>query len=371
MAKRDYYEVLGVNHSATKNEIKRAFRKLAQEYHPDRNKAEDAEAKFKEVAEAYQVLNDDQKRQMYDQYGHDAERMSGSPFVDMGDIGSLFEQFFGMHTGQSGARSRRPRQGNDLRATMSLTFGEAAFGVTKDLDIEAMELCDHCDGSGAEPGHPPEACTHCQGRGSVRYRQEVPLFGPVTTEQTCPACGGVGQEIRVKCTKCYGDKRVPVKRTISVSIPAGVNEGQRLRLAGRGEPGFNGGPAGDLFVVFSVQDHPVFTRDEYDLHLEVPITVSQAALGTRITVPLLEGNEEELDIPPGTQPFTTFRKRGKGIPRLQSVGRGDMIITANVMIPTRLDTEQKDLFRQLDTAIGTENHEPRRGFFNRIQDFLS
>ncbi len=371
MAKRDYYEVLGVGRSATKNEIKRAFRKLAQEYHPDRNKAADAEAKFKEVAEAYQVLNDDQKRQMYDRYGHDAERMSSSPFVDMGDIGSLFEQFFGMNTGPAGARSRRPRQGNDLRAMMSLTFGEAAFGVTKDLDIEAMELCDRCDGSGAEPGHPPEACAHCQGRGSVQYRQEVPLFGSVVTEQTCPACGGVGQEIRHKCTKCYGDKRIAVQRTISVSIPAGVNEGQRLRLAGRGEPGFNGGPPGDLYIVFAVQDHPVFTREEYDLHLEVPITVSQAVLGTRISVPLLEGNEEDLEVPPGTQPFTTFRKRGKGIPRLQSVGRGDMIITVNVMIPTRLNEDQRALFRQLDEAIGADNHEPRRGFFDRIQDFLS
>lgn len=363
MAKRDYYEVLGLTRSATKNDIKRAFRKLAQKYHPDRNKETDAEERFKEVAEAYQILNDDQKRQLYDQYGHDAERMTGSPFVDMGDMGSLFEQFFGMSTGS--ARSRRPRQGNDIQTEATLTFGEAAFGTTKELEISMMELCDRCDGSGAEPGHPPEACAHCRGRGAVRQRQEVPLFGAVETETVCPACGGAGQEIRVRCTKCYGDKRIPATHTVSFSVPAGVDAGQRLRLSGRGEPGFNGGPPGDLYVVFSIEKHPLFTRDEFDLHLEASITVSQAALGTRLDVPMLEGHEEELEIPPGTQPGTAFRKRHKGIPRLQSIGRGDMIITVNVVIPRNLSETQKDLFQQLGAELGTEHHEPR-GFFSRI-----
>lgn len=371
MAKRDYYEVLGVSRSASKSDIKRAFRKMAQQYHPDRNREADAEAKFKEVAEAYQVLNDDQKRQMYDQYGHDAERMTGgSPFVDMGDIGSLFEQFFGMGSAAS-ARGQRARKGNDIRARVSLTFGEAAFGVTKDLDVEMMEICDRCDGAGAEPGHPPEVCAHCQGRGAVRGRQDVPLFGPVMTEQTCPSCGGSGQEIRFRCTQCFGNQRLPVTRTISFSVPAGVDEGQRLRLAGRGEPGFNGGPPGDLYVVFDIQDHPVFERDEYDLHLNVDITVSQAALGTVVSIPTLEGDTESLEIPPGTQPQTTFRKRNMGIPRLQSIGRGDLIITVDVMIPMRLNDEQKQLFRQLAEAVGDAHHEPKRGLFERIQDFLS
>lgn len=365
MAKRDYYEVLGVGQSATQNEIKRAFRKLAQQYHPDRNKEAHAEERFKEVAEAYQVLSDAQKRQLYDRYGHDAERMSDSPFVDLGDIGSLFEQFFNMGSGMNGGGSRRSRQGNDIQAEVELTFGEAAFGATKDLEVPTQEICERCDGSGAEPGHPPAICSHCRGRGAVRQHREVPLFGTVATETVCPVCGGAGQEIKHRCVKCYGNKRVAVTRTVSFSIPAGVAEGQRLRLSGRGEPGFNGGPPGDLYVVFGIRDHPLYTRKDFDLHLNVSLSVSQAALGTKLAIPMLEGHEEDLDIPPGTQPNTTFRKRGKGIPRLQSIGRGDMIITVNVAIPAKLNERQKDLFRQLGDELGEKAAEPR-GFFSKI-----
>ncbi len=371
MAKRDYYEVLGVSRTASGNEIKRAFRKMAQQFHPDRNKEADAESRFKEVAEAYQILGDDQKRQMYDRYGHDAERMSSSPFVDMGDVGSLFEQFFGMGMGGSGGRTRRARAGNDLKATVSLSFGEAAFGATKDLDIDIMDLCDRCGGTGAEPGHPPEPCSHCHGHGSVRTRQEVPLFGSVVSEQTCPVCGGSGQQITHRCRQCYGDKRIPVSRTVNFSVPAGVSDGQRLRLSGRGEPGFNGGPPGDLYVEFDIRPHPTFTREGTDLLLDVPVTVPQATLGTVISIPMLEGDEEPLEIPPGTQPGTVFRKRAKGIPRLQSHGRGDMLITVQVVIPTRLDERQKELFRELADAIGEEAHGEKRGFFSRIQELLS
>ncbi len=369
MAKRDYYEVLGVPRNASAAEIKRAFRKLAQQYHPDRNKGHNAEERFKEVAEAYQILNDDRKRQLYDRYGHDAERMSGgSPFVDMGDIGGLFEQFFGMGMGSTtGGRTRRPRKGNDLKAEVTLTFGEAAFGTSQDLDVPTYELCTRCDATGAEPGHPPEVCSYCHGRGTVQQRQEVPLFGTVATERTCPACGGIGQEIRVRCTKCYGEKRTETVKTVSFEVPAGVDRGSRLRLSGRGEPGFNGGPPGDLYIEFQIEDHPLFTRDGFDLHLEVMLTVSQAALGTHMEIPMLEGDEEELEIPPGTQPHTEFRKRNKGIPRLQSVGRGDMIITVNVAIPRRLNPGQKELFRRLNDSLGVENHEPKgKGFFARI-----
>ncbi len=367
MAKRDYYEVLGLQRTASQPEIKRAFRKLAQEYHPDRNKAEHAEERFKEVAEAYQILSDDKKRQLYDRYGHDAERMSGgSPFVDMGDIGGLFEQFFGMDMGGSaGGRTRRPRKGNDLKADVALSFGEAAFGTSKDLDVPTHDLCGHCDATGAEPGHPPEVCSYCHGRGAVQQRQEVPLFGTVATERTCPACGGIGQEIKVRCTKCYGKKRTESVKTVSFEVPAGVDRDSRLRLTGRGEPGFNGGPPGDLYIDFQLEDHPLFTRDGYDLHLEVMLTVSQAALGAHIEIPMLEGHEEDLEIPPGTQPYAEFRKRNKGIPKLRSVGRGDMIIRANVVIPKRLNEEQKELFRNLNDSLGVENHEPR-GLFARI-----
>ncbi len=367
MAKRDYYEVLGLQRTASQPEIKRAFRKLAQEYHPDRNKAEHAEERFKEVAEAYQILSDDKKRQLYDRYGHDAERMSGgSPFVDMGDIGGLFEQFFGMDMGGSaGGRTRRPRKGNDLKADVALSFGEAAFGTSKDLDVPTHELCGRCDATGAEPGHPPEVCAYCHGRGAVQQRQEVPLFGTVATERTCPACGGIGQEIKVRCTKCYGKKRTETVKTVSFEVPAGVDRDSRLRLTGRGEPGFNGGPPGDLYIEFQIEDHPLFTRDGYDLHLEVMLTVAQAALGAHIEIPMLEGHEEDLEVPPGTQPYAEFRKRNKGIPKLRSVGRGDMIISANVVIPKRLSEEQKDLFRSLNDSLGGENHEPR-GFFARI-----
>ncbi len=369
MAKRDYYEVLGVSRTASAADIKRSFRKLAQQYHPDRNKDHNAEERFKEVAEAYQILNDDRKRQLYDRYGHDAERMSGgSPFVDMGDIGSLFEQFFGMDMpGTAGGRTHRPRKGNDLKADVTLTFGEAAFGTSKDLEVPTRELCSRCDATGAEPGHPPEVCSYCHGRGTVQQRQEVPLFGTVATERPCPACGGIGQEIKVRCTKCYGEKRTETVKTISFEVPAGVDRDSRLRLSGRGEPGFNGGPPGDLYIEFRIEDHPLFTRDGFDLRLEVMLTVPQAALGTHMEIPMLEGHEEGLEIPPGTQPYTEFRKRNKGIPRLQSIGRGDMIITVNVVIPRRLNNEQKDLLRRLDASLGEENveHEPK-GFFARI-----
>lgn len=366
MSKRDYYEVLGLQRDASSADIKRSFRKLAQQYHPDRNKEDHAEERFKEVAEAYQILGDDQKRQLYDRFGHNAERMSGggAPFVDMGGISDLFEQFFGMG-GQSAGRTRRPRKGNDLMAEVVLEFGEAAFGTTKDLDVPMYKDCPRCGASGAEPGHPPVSCSYCHGRGTVQHRQEVPLFGTVASETTCPACGGVGQEIKVRCTQCYGEKRIRSVQTVSFDVPAGVDQGSRMRLGGRGEPGFYGGPRGDLYIDFQVEDHPVFTRDGVDLHLEVMLTVSQAALGTRLEVPMLEGDEEELEIPPGTQPQTEFRKRGKGIPRLQSVGRGDMVIRANVAVPKSLSEHQKELFRQLNESFGVENHEPK-GFFARM-----
>lgn len=367
MAKRDYYEVLGLQRNASQSDIKRAFRKLAQEFHPDRNKEETAEERFKEVAEAYQILSDGQKKQLYDRYGHDAERMSGgSPFVDMGDIGDLFGQFFGMGMGGNvDGRSRRQRKGNDLKADVTLSFGESAFGTSKDLEIPTHELCSRCDATGAEPGHPPEVCSYCRGRGSVQQRQEVPLFGTVATERTCPACGGVGQEIKVRCTKCYGKKRTETVKTVTFEVPAGVDRESRLRLTGRGEPGFNGGPPGDLYIEFKIEEHPLFKRDGFDLHLVVMLTVSQAALGTQMEIPMLEGHEESLEIPAGTQPYAKFRKRNKGIPRLQSVGRGDMIITVNVAIPKKLNENQKELFRLLNQSLGVENHESK-GFFARM-----
>lgn len=370
MEKQDYYEVLGVARDANKDQLKRAFRKLAQQYHPDVNKAPDAEIRFKEINEAYQVLSDDEKRAIYDRYGHAGLQGSSAGGGDMGgfnDLGSIFEELFG-GIGRGGAANRRqPRRGADLRADIRLTFEEAVFGAERDLDIPRMEACERCQGSGAEPPTAPVVCSACNGSGEVKRRQQSPLFGTVVTASPCPTCSGTGEVIPSPCQKCRGRKYMRVTRKINVKIPAGVDEGTRIRLAGEGEAGQLGGPAGNLYVVVSVEPHRFFVRNGSDILLELPVNVAQAALGATIRIPTLEGEAESLEIPAGTQTGSQFRRRGLGIPHLQRNGRGDMIITTRVEIPAKLTAEQKELFRQLARTFGdTGSREESKGFFDRL-----
>jgi molecular chaperone DnaJ len=370
MSKRDYYEVLGVERTADKDTLRKSFRKLAQKYHPDVNKSPEAEALFKEINEAYQVLNDDQKRATYDRFGHEGLRNMGGGYGDVnggfGDLGSIFEEFFGGFGGSSTRSRRQPRSGADLRVDIELTFEEAVFGTDRELDIPRAEACDRCKGTGAEPPTSPVTCVTCSGMGEVRRRQQSPLFGSVITATTCPSCNGTGEVIPSPCTKCNGNKRVRVNRKLNVKIPAGVDEGTRIRLAGEGEAGHLGGPPGNLYVVIEVQSHPFFNRDQFDIHLDLPINFAQAALGATVKIPTLDGEEAELEIPAGTQTGTTFRKRSLGVPRLQRSGRGDMIITVRVATPTNLNNEQKLLFRELAKSLGDATTESHKGFFDRI-----
>ena len=368
MSKPDYYEVLGVDRDANKDTLKKAFRKLAQQYHPDVNSAPEAELRFKEINEAYQVLSDDQKRAAYDRFGHDGLRSAG--FDDFsagfGDLSSIFEEFFGGFGGVGARGRRQPRSGSDLRADLTLTFEEAVFGTERELEIPRLETCEHCHGTGAEPPTSPVACSTCNGTGEVRRRQQSALFGAVISSAPCPACGGSGEVIPSPCTKCKGGKRVRVTRKINVKIPAGVDDGTRIRLAGEGEAGQLGGPSGNLYVVISVEPHPIFVRDQFDVHLEYPINFAQAALGATVNVPTLEGDQEELELPAGVQTGRTFKLRGKGVPRLQRSGRGDMIVTVRVETPTKLSAEQKELLRELARTFDDAPLEEHKGFFDRI-----
>ena len=372
MSKRDYYEVLGVERNANKSELKQAFRKLAQKYHPDVNKSEEAEGLFKEINEAYQVLNDDQKRSAYDRFGHDglqgAAGFNGDFGAGFGDLGSIFEEFFSGFGGTTSSSRRRnaPRRGADLRADISLTFEEAVFGTDYNLEVPRMEDCDTCGGSGAQPGSSPTQCSACNGSGEVQRRQQSPLFGTVITSATCPTCNGAGELIPTPCKQCRGQKKIRKVRKLDVKIPAGVDDGTRIKLTGEGEPGFLGGPAGNLFVVISVEPHRVFVRNDVDLLLELPLSITQAALGTKVHIPTIDGEAESLEIPAGTQTGKQFRLRNLGVPRLQRSGRGDMIVTTQVVVPTKLSGEQKDLLRELAKTFDEENYEPQKGLFDRI-----
>jgi molecular chaperone DnaJ len=372
MDKRDYYEVLGVPRTADKDALKRAFRKLAQQYHPDVNKTPEAEARFKEINEAYQVLSDDQKRAAYDRYGHAGVQGAAGSYSDMGgfgDLGSIFEELFGGfgRTGGAGAANRRqPRRGADLRADIHISFEEAAFGAERELEIPRMEACDRCKGSGAEPPTQPVTCHTCNGTGEVKRRQQSPLFGTVITATPCSACSGTGEVIPSPCTKCAGRKYIRATRKLNVKIPPGVDEGTRIRLVGEGEAGAMGGPPGNLYVIVSVDPHPVFVRNQSDLLLEYPLNVAQAALGATVKIPTLEGGQEELEIPAGTQNGAQFRKRGLGVPHLQRNGRGDMLINVRVVVPAKLNPEQKELFRQLARTFGEGPPDQPKGFFDRI-----
>lgn len=343
--KQDYYEVLGVPRNASDEEIKRAFRKLAFKYHPDRNKELGAEEKFKEINEAYQVLSDPEKRHRYDRYGRvDVER--GFPDFDFGGLGDIFESFFGGFGTPFGRTAQRaPQKGDSLQSHLTLSFQEAVFGCKKEVEIQRVEFCPSCHGIGSEQGTNPETCPDCRGTGQVRKVQQS-IFGRFTHITTCSRCEGSGTVINNPCSQCKGRGRIKEKRKIMVNVPAGVDEGYRLRLNGEGCAGVYGGPPGDLYVTLSVKPHNLFHRDGSDILYELSINFAQAALGDEVRVPSLDG-KAELKIPPGTQNGKTFRFKGKGIPHVDGRGRGDLLVKVSVTTPQHLDKNQRRLFEEL------------------------
>lgn len=353
--KRDYYEVLGVPKSASDDDIKKAYRKLAKKYHPDANPGDkEAEAKFKEASEAYAVLSDADKKRQYDQFGHAAFEQGGGAggFDFSGDMGDIFGDIFGDLFG--GGRTRRanngPMKGANLRTGVRITFEEAVFGCEKELDLTLKDECNTCHGSGAKPGSHPETCSKCGGKGQVVFTQQS-LFGMVRNVQTCPDCQGTGKIIKEKCSDCYGTGYVSNRKKIQVSIPAGIDNGQSIRIRGKGEPGTNGGERGDLLVEVSVSRHPIFQRQEYDIYSTAPMSFAQAALGGDVKISTVDG-DVLYEVKPGTQTDTKVRLRGKGVPTLRNKNvRGDHYVTLVVQVPTKLTSEQKDLIKKLDESF--------------------
>lgn len=375
--KRDYYEVLGVSRTAQPDEIKSAYRKAALKYHPDRNPENKTEAgeKFREATEAYSVLSDAQKRQAYDMYGHaGVSGVGGGAGFDASifeQFNDIFGDFFGFEDlfggGRAGGRRRtRAQRGNDLRYDMTLSFEEAARGVQTRIKIPRAEVCDKCNGTGAKPGTHPVTCNTCHGRGQIQYQQ-----GFFAISRTCPNCGGAGRVIQEPCPQCRSEGRVERERTMELRIPAGVDSGTRIRYAGEGEPGSNDGPPGDLYVVLEVREHPFFERRNSDLYCTIPISMAQAALGTKISVPTLDG-EDEIAIPAGTQSGTIFSKKGKGLPDPNSGRKGDLYVHVRVVTPAKLTREQKKLFEQLGETLEHENRPATRNstFFEKVKDIF-
>ncbi|WP_211653983.1 molecular chaperone DnaJ [Planococcus alpniumensis] len=367
MNKRDYYEVLGVSKDASKEEIKKAYRKLSKQYHPDINKEADASEKFQEVKEAYEVLSDEQKRSQYDQFGHQDpnQGFGGGGFGGAEGFGfdDIFSTFFG-----GGTRRRdpnAPRKGDDLQYSMTIDFLDAVFGEETEIEIPKDETCETCDGSGAKPGTSKKTCPYCEGTGQLNVAQDTP-FGRMVNRRACHHCEGTGQIIEEKCTTCRGAGKVRKMKKIKVTVPAGVDDGQQLRVSGQGGPGFNGGTAGDLYVLFRVKPHAQFERDGDDIHLELPITYPQAALGDEIEVPTVSG-KVKLKIPAGTQNGARFRLRGKGVQNVHGYGVGDQHITIKVKVPTKLSEKQKQLLREFAEISGDIPEEQSSSLFDKIK----
>ena len=374
MAKRDYYEVLGVSKDASEAEIKSAYRKKAKECHPDLHPNDkNAEERFKELNEANEVLSDPEKRKRYDQFGFDGPQMGGgsggaggfdfSGFGDMGGFESIFDTFFGGMGGS--ARRAGPVQGNDLQHRITITFEEAAFGCEKSVDFFRNENCDVCGGTGAKPGTQPQTCPTCKGSGQVRTGG-----GFMVTVRTCPTCHGEGKIIKDRCQTCGGTGRVRRKRSLKLRIPAGIQDGVSLVKRGEGEPGMRGGPAGDLYITVTVKPHRLFKRDGNNILLDMPISITQAALGAEIDVPTLEKPVKQR-IPEGTQTGTQFRIKGQGIPSLKNGLKGDLILTVHVEVPRKLNERQKDLLRQLEQSLGGKEYEGRKTFADKIKEIFN
>ena len=378
--KRDYYEVLGVKKDATEQELKKAYRKLAMKYHPDRNPDDkEAEEKFKEINEAYEVLSDADKRRTYDQFGHDGLNGQGGfggqggfdgGFGGFGGGGFGFEDIFGDifggggGFGGGGSRRRGPQRGADIKQSVRITFEEAAKGVEKEIKITRREECDTCNGTGAKPGTSKKTCPNCHGTGSVRSVQKTP-FGNIATNRTCATCNGTGEVIDDPCTKCHGTGATRKTKTIKVNIPAGIDDGQMIKLEGQGEFGEPGAPRGNLYIIVDVAPHKLFKRDGFDVYIDMPITFVQAALGDEIEVPTLDG-KVKYKIAEGTQSGTVFRLKEKGIKRIRGNSRGDQYVKVNVEVPKKLNEKQKDILREFANECGTEVHEKKKRFMDNF-----
>ena len=376
--KRDYYEVLGVDRSASDADIKKAYRNLAKKYHPDANPGDStAEAKFKEINEAYSVLSDSETKARYDQYGHAGTDPNfgaggfGGGFGGFGggfggdafDLGDLFGDLFG--GGRRSSRPNAPQKGADIETYITLTFEEAAFGCTKEIEFTRVETCSSCKGSGANGANGVETCKTCNGTGTVRTIQRTP-FGSMQSQRPCSACKGTGKIVKDPCTECKGSGVNRIKKKLSVNIPAGIDDEQRVILRGQGNHGSNGGPAGDLYVEVRVKPHKLFVREGNDIHYEMPISYAEAVLGAKLTVPTLEG-ESEFSIPEGTQSGSVFSLRGKGIPQVHGKGRGDIYVTVTVEVPKSLNSKQKELLKQFDEAMGNKNTPKKQSFFSKFK----
>lgn len=366
--KRDYYEVLGIGRSASPDEIKKAYRQAARQWHPDVSNAPDAEARFKDLNEAYEVLSDPEKRSMYDRYGHTMPGGMGG-FGFGRDPFDIFAEVFGQGFGFRTSTRRGPRRGADLRYDLPLTFEEAVFGCEKEIQVTRHEMCTACSGSGAEPGTTPVRCSECNGTGQVRQVQRS-ILGSFVNVTTCPTCQGEGETIPIPCSQCNGERRVYATRKLSVTIPPGVDHGTQIRLAGEGEMGRQGGPPGNLYVVLDVEPHPIFQRRGDDILLELRINVAQAALGAEVKVPTLEG-EEEVAVSAGIQSGTVLRLRNKGVPHLRKNGRGDELVLVRVDVPTKLSREQKRLFRELGETLDPETiWQEKRSFVDELRELF-
>ena len=377
--KRDYYEVLGVSKAASDDEIKSAYRKLAKKYHPDLNPDDKAaEEKFKEVGEAYEVLSDKEKRGRYDQFGHagvDPNYGAGGGGFNGGfggvDLGDLFGDLFGGGFGGFGggrrtANPNAPRKGGDIRVSLVLSFMEAVHGCAKTVSVNRQDACPECGGTGAAKGSSPETCPDCRGTGFVTVQQRTP-FGVMQSSQPCSRCGGKGKIIKSPCTKCHGSGKTAGTKRVEVKVPAGIDDDQSMRLAGLGDAGANGGPAGDLIVIVTVRPDAMFERDRFDVHVTVPITYSQAVLGAEIVVPTIDG-KVQYTVPEGTQSGTTFRLRGKGIQYVNGRGKGDQYVKAVVEIPKKLTKTQREALTKFEDSLKDDNYEQRKGFFKSLKD---
>ena len=375
--KRDYYEVLGVSKGASDDEIKKAYKKQARKYHPDLNPDnKQAEEKFKEVNEAYEVLSDSTKKARYDQYGHAGVDPNfgaggfGGGFAgsfDFGDLGDIFGSFFGGGFGGGGRRGNpnAPQRGESIRLSLSITFEEAAFGCEKDVTVERMEPCGTCQGNGCAPGTTPEVCPDCRGTGQVQVRRQTPM-GVFATTSPCGRCAGKGNIIHQPCADCKGTGSVRKRKTIKASIPAGIDNGQTISIRGQGHAGKNGGPAGDLLITITVKPHELFRREGTSILCDAPITFAQAVLGAELEIPTIDG-KVKYDLPEGTQSGTTFRLKGKGIPSINGRGRGDQYVTVYIETPRNLNKEQKEALKKFAEAVGDTNYEERRKFFKKFK----